>query len=185
MRTYVTIVTSGDLKHLGGNTDDERASAWQCIQDEWESEILGSKLEQEINLHAQIRKLTLDIARMDMIVGAVKFYGLTDELKEQLNEEGYCINSIDELQSVVNQSKQINIRLDILKKKADAGQIADGESAVNKAMFVKMLAHFTEHFKYAYPLTLDNTLAITFCELYARYTDYIEKASQKAAAAPY
>jgi len=183
MATYVTIVTSGDLKHLGGDNDADRREAWANIQDEWEREMLGAKAEIELDHQKEIRKLTFDIARIGMIVDYVQSLGLTEEIKAELAEEGFYLESADEIQQVINQSKQLNIRLDTLIKKTEANAIADNDTAVNKALFVKMCLNFTIQFKVH--VVLENIKALDFCVYYRKYCDYIEQASRTPAPAEY
>lgn len=174
--TYVIIVTSGDIKHLGGGNDEERFEAWELIQDQIEQFTNTGKTIGIIEAEKEIKMLILQIDRIAMIIAFIELLGLTDDLMAELAAEYIYINSVNQLQYAVNQSKQLNIRLATLKAQQQLSP--QGGNKVNKAMYVSLCKAFSDVHKYR--IVLEDLNTLEFFEYYKELNEYIDRQNKSA-----
>lgn len=172
---FVMILCSGDTNHLGHNTSEENETFWAKIHDEWEVNLSTERSIAEIQTHAEIKRLELDISRVKTIVLNAYNLGVTDEIQELLLDEGFVATTKEDLPDIINQLTTWEVRMELLIQQVEALLPTNKEkdTKVDKALFVKCCVRISDYKKY--PITLQSITALEFCIHYRDYIDYIEK----------
>lgn len=176
LKVYVVIVCSGDIRHLGDGTRDELQKTWLNMQDEWDQAIKGDRVAVDTQIYAEIEKLNLDIGRIAILIEYAEMHRHSEDLKQAFAEDGFDFNSMDDLPGIINQSKMLDIQLDMLTKRAEV-TLPDSSQPVNKAMFVKCLMRISDFKKYQ--IRMEDITTLEFCLHYKDFTDYVETVNKK------
>lgn len=178
LKVYVEVICNHDLTHISGATVEDKIATAEVLADQWEAAISGKDLNDDILVFAEIKKLELDIMRIDNLIDTIEKIGAFPLLVDELEQEGYSIdvNSdlAPQLQAFRNQQKQYELQLQalykVIKKESGTGK-------VDKMLFIRSCIRISEHLKYH--IDYNSITAMEFCIYYRNFCDYIDVQKSK------